>query len=638
MGLITVEGKGEVEIEEGVSAKEVSSKLSLTAPDQALAVQINGTLRDLASPLQHGDKIRFLSFDEPLGKEVFWHTSAHVLAQAILRLFPDAKPTIGPPIEHGFYYDFADLHISEEDFPRIEEEMRAIAKENYTSRRETFASKAEAIELFKANPYKVALIEGFEEGGELSGYRQGEFFDLCRGPHLPNVGKIKALKVTKVSGAYWRGDAKNEMLTRIYAITFPDREGLKNYLYILEEAKRRDHKIIGPKLGLFSLLPEAPGLPFIHPKGMIIWNRLIDLWRDLHTAAGYAEIKTPSILTRELWETSGHWSHYKQNMYTCEIDKRDFAIKPMNCPGCALYFKGQTHSYRDLPLRLAEIGHVHRYEAHGALSGLFRVRGFHQDDAHLFITKEQIQQEISALLKLADTLYTIFGIEYKLELSTRPAEGTIGSDEDWESATAALKRALDSGGHPYIIREGEGAFYGPKIDFHLRDALGRSWQCGTIQLDMNLPVRFNLEYTDQDGSRKRPLIIHRALYGSIERFFGSLIELYAGRFPLWLSPREIRILTVADRHTSYANELCKRLQQEGFLVEVDESSESVSKKVRAAQLDQVNYILTVGDKEMEHRTLALRCREGTVYGELNLEEFLATLQEEKRTRSLKPYY
>lgn len=555
-----------------------------------------------------------------------------------MRIWPDAQPTIGPPIENGFYYDFANLHISDDDFEKIEKEMNAIISSNYQSQREVIPSKSEALKLFAHNPYKSELINAFEEGSLLTGYRQGEFFDLCRGPHLFNLGKIKAIKVMKTAGAYWRGDSKNEMLTRIYAISYPDRKLLKDYLQQLEEAKKRDHKILGPKLDLFSLKEEAPGMPFIHPKGLIIWNELLSYIRDCQNRRGYIEIKTPTLMTRELWEISGHWSNYRQNMFTSQVEERDFAIKPMNCPGCMLFYKTHTHSYRELPLRVAEIGNVHRFEPSGSLSGLFRVRSFHQDDAHIFMKQSDIQNEIASVLAFADELYTTFGLTYRLELSTRPVANTIGSDEDWEIATAGLKGALDQMGKEYRINEGDGAFYGPKIDFHIRDAINRSWQCGTIQLDMALPEKFELEYTAPDGSKKRPVMIHRALFGSIERFLGILIEHYVGKFPLWLSPLQIRIITVADRHEPYAAQLAQQFKDAGFHVELDSASESVSKKVRNAQLAQANYILTIGDQEVEHQTANLRTRDNVVHGEINIEQFLKTLEEEKRSRAQESPY
>lgn len=630
---IKLKDQSVVEMPHGSTAKDLAEKLNQRAPNEALGACINGKTVDLATPLNEGDQVILWHFDQPEGKEIYWHTSAHVLAQAILRLWPDAQPTIGPPIENGFYYDFGNLTISDTDFEKIEKEVQNILNENYVSKKETFSSKAEAIKAFSTNPYKVELIESFEEGSALTGYRQGEFFDLCRGPHLHNLGKIKAFKIMKTAGAYWRGDSNNAMLTRVYGISYPDRKMLKDYLQQLEEAKKRDHKIIGPKLDLFSLKEEAPGMPFIHPKGLIVWNQLVAYIRECLGHNGYIEIKTPSMMTRELWEISGHWKNYRQNMFTSQVEDRDFAIKPMNCPGCMLYYKSGIHSYRELPLRVAEIGNVHRFEPSGSLSGLFRVRSFHQDDAHIFMKPADIQQEILNVLNLADEIYSTFGLTYRLELSTKPEKNTIGSDEEWEIATAGLKGALDATKREYRINEGDGAFYGPKIDFHIRDAINRTWQCGTIQLDMALPEKFELEYVAEDGSRKRPVMIHRAIFGSIERFFGILIEHYTGKFPLWLSPSQIRILNVADRHLPYARELEARFKNHGFHVDVDDTSESVSKKVRNAQLAQYNYILTVGDKELENKTINLRTRDNVVHGEVQVNDFIPKLEQERKNRS-----
>ncbi len=621
-----------ITLPEGASGKDLAEKLNLRGPNESLAIEVEGNLKDLSTPLRDKDQVYLLHFEDPKGKELFWHTSAHVLAQAVLRLWPNAKPTIGPAIEGGFYYDFADLTISESDFEKIEKEVEKIVDENHKPERSEFASKQEALSRFASNPYKEELIRGFPEG-VLSAYRQGEFFDLCRGPHLPNLGKIKAFKVLKTSGAYWKGDSEREMLTRIYAVSFPDRKQLKEYLFILEEAKKRDHKVIGPKLGLFSLEEQAPGMPFIHPKGMIIWNKLTEFMRELNTGAGYVEIKTPSLMSQQLWETSGHWSYYRENMYAFGIEERQFAIKPMNCPGCMLYYKTQNHSYRELPLRIAEIGHVHRHEASGALSGLFRVRSFHQDDAHLFMKPSDIKQEILQVLALVEKTYSTFGLEYRLELSTRP-EKSIGTDADWEIATKGLQDALNEWGQPYRVNEGDGAFYGPKIDIHIKDALGRSWQCGTVQLDMSLPEKFALEYMDADGSVKRPVMVHRAIFGSVERFFGILIEHFVGKFPLWISPVQVRVLTVADRHEEYARQVCREIRKAGLLCEVDASSESVNKKIRNAQLDQVNYMLTVGDKENENKTAALRTRDNVLHGEIKLSEFIEILVKENEDRAL----
>ncbi len=621
------------ELSEGATPKEAAEQLHLTAPEQAVAVSINGTLRDFDIPLKEGDEVIFFGFDDPQGKEVFWHTSAHVLAQAILRLWPNAQPTIGPPIENGFYYDFGNLAISDADFEKIETEVEKILSENHRTKRQEFANKAQAKTAFSKNPYKVELIESFSEE-PISAYKQGEFFDLCRGPHMAALNKIKAFKILKTSGAYWRGDATRDMLTRIYAISFPEKKRLKEYLYILEEAKKRDHKILGPMLDLFSFKEEAPGMPFIHPHGLTIWNQLIALLRELQQE-DYVEIKTPAMMSKELWERSGHWFHYKENMYTSQIEEREFAIKPMNCPGCMLFYKTTTHSYRELPLRVAEIGHVHRFEASGALNGLFRVRSFHQDDAHLFMRLDQIREEILKLIQFADALYMTFGLPYRLGLSTRPDKTkTIGSDEEWEIATAGLKGALDDWGHSYHINEGDGAFYGPKIDIQIRDALGRFWQCGTIQLDFALPQKFELEYVESDGSHKRPVMLHRAILGSIERFFGILVEHFAGKFPFWISPYPVRILTVADRHIPFAKEVMQRIQKEGIRCDLDDANESVGKKVRNAQLLKVNYMLTIGDKEVENKTVALRTRDNVVHGEVSLEDFLSKICQERKTRAL----
>ena len=627
-----------IELPDHISAKEAAEKLHLTAPEQAVAVSINGHLRDLSTRLSDGDEVQFWNFDDPQGKEVFWHTSAHVLAQAILRLWPNAQPTIGPPLEQGFYYDFGNLTISDEDFEKIEKEVEAVLAENFKTERMEFSSKEEAKSAFAHNPYKKELIDSFTEE-PISAYRQGEFFDLCRGPHMAALGKIKAFKILKTSGAYWRGDSTREMLTRIYAISFPDKKRLKEYIQFLEEAKKRDHKALGAALDLYSFKEEAPGMPFIHPRGLIIWNRLLDFLRDCLKKGNYVEIKTPSMMSKELWERSGHWFHYRDNMYTSEIEDREYAIKPMNCPGCMLYFKSATHSYRELPMRVAEIGHVHRFEASGALNGLFRVRSFHQDDAHMFMRPDQIRDEINHILHLADEIYMTFGLPYRLELSTRPEKSkTIGSDEEWENATNGLKGALDDWGHAYRINEGDGAFYGPKIDIHIRDAIGRHWQCGTVQLDMALPEKFELEYVDNDGSHKRPVMLHRALFGSIERFFGILVEHFSGKFPFWLSPYQIRIMTVADRHIPYAEELAKKFKAKGFVCDIDDTNESVGKKVRTAQLLKTNYMLTIGDKEVENNTAALRTRDNVVHGEIDISDFLAKVEKERDTKALMSPY
>ncbi|NGX30202.1 MAG: Threonine--tRNA ligase 2 [Candidatus Anoxychlamydiales bacterium] len=623
-----------IELEDESTGLDLAKKLNLTTPEKAIAMVIDGTEYDLIKKLNNNDKVEFLSFTQREGKDIFWHSSAHVLAQAVLRLYPNAKPTIGPPIENGFFYDFADLEITEEDLNKIEKEVKKIIAENLKPIRVEFKNKTEAKEAFEKNTYKKTLIDEFDEG-VISAYKQGEFSDLCRGPHLTALTKIKAFKILKMSGAYWRGDSKNEMLTRIYGISFPDKNMLKDYLTFLEEAKKRDHKKIGKALSLYGFLEEAPGMPFFYPKGLYMWDTLLEYLRSLLTDKGYIEIKTPIMLKKELWQKSGHWDFYRDNMYTSVVEEKEFAIKPMNCPGCMLYYRTDMHSYRNLPLKVSEIGLVHRHEASGALNGLFRVRAFHQDDAHVFMTPDQIKDQILEILSLLETIYMTFGLSYKLELSTRPEkEKTIGTDEEWEIATKGLKDALDEWGRSYVINEGDGAFYGPKIDIHIKDALNRYWQCGTIQLDMSLPEKFDLFYIDKDGSQKRPVMIHRAILGSVERFLGILTEHFAGNFPIWLSPLPVRIIAVADRHVDYANEVCSKIKEIDIPCDVDSSNESVSKKVRNAQLLKINYMLTVGDKEVENSTIALRTRDNVVHGEMTLSKFLEKAALEKNEKSL----
>lgn len=623
--------KEAIELEEGSSAKDLAEHVKLRDPSEAITAKINDRLCDLSTILNDGDYITFYNFDSSIGKEVFWHTSAHVLAQAVMRLWPDAKPTIGPPIEAGFYYDFANLQISEEDFAKIELEIQKIIQENYSVTKSIIENTDCALELFKNNPYKCELIHTFSPTETITTYQQGEYIDLCRGPHLFSLGKIKALKLLKTSGAYWKGDSSKEMLTRIYGISFPNRLLLKEYLHYLAEAKKRDHRVIGAQLDLFSFHEESPAMPFIHPKGLTIWQHLIDLLRELNKKYGYVEIQTPQILSKELWELSGHWDCYREHMYTTEVDERSFAIKPMNCPGCMIYYSQKTHSHRELPMRIAEFGCVHRLEPSGALNGLFRVRRFHQDDAHLFMRPSDIKQEIFHILEYSDELYSIFELKNSLELSTRP-DKFIGTEETWEMTTTSLKEALQDWGKPFEIKEGDGAFYGPKIDMHVRDALQRSWQCGTIQLDMSLPEKFDLVYRDTDGKEKRPIMIHRAIFGSIERFFGIIIEHYAGKFPLWLSPLPVRVLTVADRHITYAKKIQKILEAESFIVDIDDSGESVSKKVRNAQLQQINYMIIIGDAEEESGSISLRSRDNRKHGPLQLDTFIKTIIEERKKR------
>lgn len=634
---IEIEGKP-IDLAEGKTPRDAAAQLHLNSPEQAVAVKINGKLSDFDTTLKEGDALEFLHFDDPEGKDIFWHSSAHVLAQAVCRLWPTAQPTIGPAIEQGFYYDFGNLSLSDQDFLAIEKEVEKILSENYKPQRKEFSGKQEAKKAFSSNPFKCELIEGFPEE-PISAYSQGEFTDLCRGPHLPNLGKIKAFKLLKISGAYWRGDAQKEMLTRIYGISFPDRKKMKEYLQFLEEAKRRDHKLLGAALDLYSFKEEAPGMPFIHPRGLIIWNRLLDFLRSALQEAHYVEIKTPMMMSQELWERSGHWFHYRENMYVSQVEEREFAIKPMNCPGCMLFYRGAVHSYRELPMRVAEIGHVHRFEASGALNGLFRVRSFHQDDAHLFMRPDQIQEEILHILQFADKIYSTFGLPYRLELSTRPEKSkTIGTDLEWENATNGLKGALDAWGHSYRINEGDGAFYGPKIDIHIRDAIGRHWQCGTVQLDMALPEKFDLTYVDSDGQHKRPVMLHRAIFGSLERLFGILVEHFSGKFPFWISPYQVKILTIADRHAPYAHALAETIRAKGIVCDVDDSNESMGKKVRDAQLLKTNYMLTIGDKEIEDKTVSLRTRDNIVHGAVDISDFLAKVVAEREKKALMSPY
>lgn len=629
----------EIEIEINNSCIDLAKKLNLSLPEQALAAKVNGKLVDLSTQLNNGDEVFFINFADKVGKEIFWHTSAHVLAQAVIKLWPEALPTIGPAIENGFYYDFANLTISDKDFPLIENEVKAIIKENFKPERIEYKNRDEALKDFKNNPYKVELINDITEF-PLSAYKQGDFVDLCKGPHLPSIGKLKSFKVMKTSGAYWKGEKENVMLTRIYAISFPTKEQLAEYLHVLEEAKKSDHKLLGQQLSLFSFVEEAAGMVFLHPNGLYIWNKLLTFMKGLMDEGGYQEIKTPVMMSKELWEKSGHWFHYRENMYLSKIENREFAIKPMNCPGCMLYYKNKTHSYRELPLRIGEIGHVHRHEASGALNGLFRVRSFFQDDAHIFMKEDQITDVILELLTLANKIYSTFGLTYKLELSTRPEkEKTIGTDEEWAIATNSLIEALNKWGKPYQINEGDGAFYGPKIDIHIQDALKRSWQCGTIQLDMAQPRNFELSYVAQNGEHKMPVMLHRALYGSMERFFGILIEHFAGKFPLWLSPYPVRMIPVSDKHVEYAKKIATKLKEAGIKCDIDDTNESVSKKIRNSQLLKINYMLTVGDNEEKNNTVSLRTRENLVVGEISIEKFIEDALKEINSKDLtSPYH
>lgn len=573
--------------------------------------------------------IREAEFEEVLGKEAFRHTTAHILAQAVKRLYPNTKCAIGPAIADGFYYDFDfDFHFSEENFAEVEAEMKRIVKENLQLKHFT-ADRERAMQMMeeRGEIYKIEMLKELPENEEISFYQQGEYLEMCAGPHIAYTSAVKAFKLLSIAGAYWRGDEKNKMLTRIYGTSFPNKEMLDEYLNRLEEAKKRDHRKLGKELGLFTLFDEGPGFPFFLPKGLILKNLLIDYWRKLHKREGYMEISTPIILNRKLWETSGHWEHYRENMYTTVIDDADFAIKPMNCPGGMLVYKMEPHSYRELPLRIGELGLIHRNEKSGTLHGLMRVRCCTQDDAHIFMMPEQIPDEIKGVVRLIDEVYSHFGFKYHVELSTRP-ENSIGSDEDWEMATNGLKNALDNLELLYAINEGDGAFYGPKIDFHLEDSIGRTWQCGTIQLDFQLPQRFEAEYIGEDGKKHRPIMIHRVVFGSIERFIGILIEHFAGKFPLWLSPVQVKILPISDKYIDYAKEIQRELEKEGIRSEMDKRAEKIGYKIRAAQMEKVPYMLIVGEREMQDKKISVRKREEGDLGSMSPHQFLEILQRE----------
>lgn len=568
-------------------------------------------------------------FDEALGRDAFRHTTAHILAQAVKRLYPNTQCAIGPSIADGFYYDFDfDFNFSEENFAEVEAEMRKIVKENLQLRQFTLSrEKAMFIMEERNESYKIEMLKELPEDEKISFYQQGDYLEMCAGPHVAYTSAIKAFKLLSVAGAYWRGNEKNKMLTRIYGTSFPSPEMLEEYLNRLEEAKKRDHRKLGKELGLFTLFEAGPGFPFLLPKGVILKNLLIDYWRKLHALEGYVEISTPMILNRELWEMSGHWDHYKERMYTTVIDEADFAIKPMNCPGGMLVYKMEPHSYRELPLRISELGLVHRNEKSGTLHGLMRVRCLTQDDAHIFMTPDQIPDEIKGVIRLIDEVYSNFGFKYHVELSTRP-ENSIGSDEDWELATNGLKSALDALGMPYVINQGDGAFYGPKIDFHLEDSIGRTWQCGTIQLDFQLPQRFEAEYIGEDGKKHRPIMIHRTVYGSIERFMGILIEHFAGKFPLWLSPVQVKVLPISDKFIGYAEEIEAALKKEGLRCETDGRAEKIGYKIRAARLERIPYMLVVGEKEAEHGSVSVRKRDEGDLGSMRISQLLKMLHAE----------
>jgi threonyl-tRNA synthetase len=606
------------EFESNPTGMDVALSISEGLARNCVAMELDGRQVDLMRTINTDAGVRLITVKDPEALEIMRHTAAHVMAQAILRLFPNAKLTIGPVVEDGFYYDIDMEPISEEAFARIEAEMKKIVKAKLpVERREV--SKSEALSFYQGEPYKLEMIEALPDG-TITFYHQGEFTDLCRGPHVPNTSFVKAFKLMKVSGAYWRADQSKAQLQRIYGTAYFDTKELKDYLNFLEEARKRNHRRIGTALDLYSFHDEAPGMPFIHPKGMAVWNALLDYWREEHRAAGYVETKTPIMMQRFLWERSGHWENYRENMYVSIIDDNDYAIKPMNCPGGMLLFGRKHHSYRDLPVRAAEIGLVHRHELSGVLNGLFRVRAFHQDDAHIFMTPDQIQDEILGVLQLVERVYSTFGLGFHLELSTRP-EKSIGSDEQWDQATSGLRAALNAYGREYKVNEGDGAFYGPKIDVHIKDALGRTWQCGTIQLDMSLPERFDLSYIGADNERHRPIMIHRVIYGSIERFFGILVEHFAGKFPLWLAPVQVILLPINDDLIPFARSQAAELEKAGLRTEVDLRSESLKKKVRDAQLNQIPLILTCGAKEQEGGTVSLRTLDGKVRFGVPLAQF-----------------
>ena len=612
-----------------ISAADVCKDLSMGLYRAACACKVDGEVKDLRTVLDGDCALEILTFADEDGKKTFWHTTSHILAQAVKRLFPDVKLAIGPAIDSGFYYDFdAEKPFTPEDLSALEAEMKKIIKEKPAIERFTL-SPAEATKLMeeKGEPYKVELIaEHAEQGDEISFYKQGEFTELCAGPHLMDMSGIKAFKLTTTTGAYWRGDSKNRQLCRVYGISFPKASELEEHLKMLEEAKKRDHRKIGRELGLFMLRDEGPGFPFFLPKGMVLKNTLLDYWRKIHKKYGYVEISTPIILNRQLWERSGHWDHYKQNMYTTVIDEEDYAIKPMNCPGGMLVYASEPHSYRELPLRVGEIGLVHRHELSGTLHGLFRVRCFNQDDAHIFMTPDQLKDVIQETVRLFDEVYSTFNLTYTIELSTMP-EDHIGTVEQWERNQEILKDAITGMGKEYTINEGDGAFYGPKLDFHLADCLGRTWQCGTIQLDSQLPERFELEYTGEDGQKHRPVMIHRVVLGSIERFIGVITEHFAGAFPVWLSPEQVRLLPVTDRAAERCQELCREMEAAGLRVSADLRSEKIGYKIREAQLQKVPYMLVIGDKEVESGEVAVRSRANGDLGSMSVDGFLAMMKE-----------
>ena len=618
----------------GTTLGEAVKQLSNSLAKKVLAANVNGELTDLREELVDGSEVAFLTFEEDGGKHTLRHTASHILAQAVKRLWPEAKLAIGPAIDKGFYYDIDMEHtLTPEDLTKIEKEMSRIVKENLPITKSVM-SRQEAIEFFKSKneDYKVELIEDLPEDAVISCYAQGDFVDLCAGPHVASTGKVKAFKLQSIAGAYWRGDEKNKMLQRIYGTAFEKKEELDAYLHMLEEAAKRDHRKLGKELGLFVIKEEGPGFPFFLPKGMALRNELENFWREVHHDFEYDEIRTPIILNKHLWETSGHWDHYRENMYTTIIDDEEYAIKPMNCPGGILVYQNEMHSYRDLPLRYAELGLVHRHELSGALHGLFRVRAFTQDDAHVFMLPEQMQSELMKVIELFDRIYSQFGLKYHVELSTKP-DNAMGDDAIWEAATEALRNAIEAKGIDYVINPGDGAFYGPKLDYHIEDSLGRTWQCGTIQLDMNLPERFNVEYIGEDGQKHRTIMIHRACFGSMERFIGILTEHYAGAFPTWLAPVQVKVLPISEKHVEYANQLAKQMRHDYVRVEVDDRNEKIGYKIRQAQMEKVPYMLVVGDKEMEDNSVNVRKHGGDELGTVPFDEFFNSIKIEIKERN-----
>ena len=618
----------------GTTLGEAVKQLSNSLAKKVLAANVNGELTDLREELVDGSEVAFLTFEEDGGKHTLRHTASHILAQAVKRLWPEAKLAIGPAIDKGFYYDIDMEHtLTPEDLGKIEKEMSRIVKENLPITKSVM-SRQEAIEFFKSKneDYKVELIEDLPEDAVISCYAQGDFVDLCAGPHVASTGKVKAFKLQSIAGAYWRGDEKNKMLQRIYGTAFEKKEELDAYLHLLEEAAKRDHRKLGKELGLFVIKEEGPGFPFFLPKGMALRNELENFWREVHHEFDYEEIRTPIILNKQLWETSGHWFHYRENMYTTIIDDEEYAIKPMNCPGGILVYQNEMHSYRDFPLRYAELGLVHRHELSGALHGLFRVRAFTQDDAHVFMLPDQMQSELMKVIELFDRIYSQFGLKYHVELSTKP-DNAMGDDAIWEAATEALRNAIEAKGIPYVINPGDGAFYGPKLDYHIEDSLGRTWQCGTIQLDMNLPERFQIDYVGEDGQKHRPIMIHRACFGSMERFIGILTEHYAGAFPTWMAPVQVKILPISEKHVEYAKELAKQMHRDYVRVEVDDRSEKIGYKIRQAQMAKVPYMLVVGDKEVEEGTVNVRKHGGDELGSVPFEEFFNSIKIEIKERN-----